>query len=86
MAKTPASYEMDPADLYRCGHIFVSEKPAFIESLVCTLQVAWTLMSFFSDTERTHHGKRCKGRTPMTTFAEGKMTFKEKNIAILLAA
>lgn len=30
--------------------------------------------------ERTHQGKRCKGRTPMVTFAEGKKIFNEKNI------
>lgn len=30
--------------------------------------------------ERTHQGKRCKGRTPMVTFAEGKKIFNDKNI------
>jgi len=30
--------------------------------------------------ERTHQGKRCKGRTPMVTFVEGKKVFNEKNI------
>ena len=30
--------------------------------------------------ERTHQGKRCKGKTPMVTFAEGKKIFNEKNI------
>jgi len=30
--------------------------------------------------ERTHQGKRCKGRTPMVTFAEGKKIFNEKDI------
>ena len=32
------------------------------------------------NTERTHQGKRCKGRTPMETFIEGKKLFKEKNL------
>jgi transposase InsO family protein len=32
------------------------------------------------NTERTHQGKRCKGRTPMETFIEGKKLFDEKNI------
>jgi transposase InsO family protein len=32
------------------------------------------------NTERTHQGKRCKGRTPMETFVEGKKLFKEKNL------
>jgi len=30
--------------------------------------------------ERTHQGKRCKGKTPMVTFAEGKKIFNEKDI------
>jgi len=30
--------------------------------------------------ERTHQGKRCKGKTPMETFIEGKKIFDEKNI------
>jgi transposase InsO family protein len=36
--------------------------------------------------ERTHQGKRCKGKTPMETFIEGKKIFNEKNIDRLLAA
>jgi hypothetical protein len=30
--------------------------------------------------KRTHQGKRCKGRTPMETFIEGKKLFNEKNL------
>jgi transposase InsO family protein len=36
--------------------------------------------------ERTHQGKRCKGWTPMVTFAEGKKIFNEKNIEKKMAA
>ena len=36
--------------------------------------------------ERTHQGKRCKGRTPMVTFAAGKKIFNEKNIEKKMAA
>ena len=36
--------------------------------------------------ERTHQGKRCKGRTPMTTFLDGLELCKEKNLAEKLAA
>lgn len=36
--------------------------------------------------ERTHQGKRCKGRTPMQTFIEGKGFFNEKNLEKRLAA
>jgi transposase InsO family protein len=36
--------------------------------------------------ERTHQGKRCKGRTPMVTFAEGKKIFNEKNIEMKMTA
>ena len=36
--------------------------------------------------ERTHQGKRCKGRTPMETFLEGKKLFNEKNLEERLAA
>ena len=30
--------------------------------------------------QRTHQGKRCQGRTPMTTFVEGKEAYSEKNL------
>ena len=36
--------------------------------------------------ERTHQGKRCKGRTPMETFIEGKKIYNEENIDRRLAA
>jgi transposase InsO family protein len=36
--------------------------------------------------ERTHQGKRCKGKTPMETFIEGKKIYNEKNIDRRLAA
>jgi transposase InsO family protein len=32
------------------------------------------------NTNRTHQGKRCKGRTPMETFIEGIQLYNEKNI------
>ena len=39
------------------------------------------------NTERTHQGKRCKGRTPMATFLNMmELFFKEKNLAEKLAA
>jgi transposase InsO family protein len=36
--------------------------------------------------ERTHQGTRCKGRTPMETFEEGKQFYTEKNIDDRLVA
>lgn len=33
------------------------------------------------NTERTHQGKRCQGRTPMQTFVDGKEVLKQKWIA-----
>ena len=33
------------------------------------------------NTERTHQGKRCQGRTPMATFIDGKEVAKLKMIA-----
>ncbi len=36
--------------------------------------------------ERTHQGKRCKERTPMTTFLDGLELCKEKDLAEKLAA
>jgi hypothetical protein len=32
--------------------------------------------------KRTHQGKRCKGRTPMETFIDGKSLFNEKNLEL----
>ncbi len=36
--------------------------------------------------ERTHQGKRCKGKTPMQTFIDGKQIFAEKNLNDMAAA
>ncbi len=36
--------------------------------------------------ERTHQGKRCKGRTPIETFIEGKEIYNKKNLEKDLAA
>jgi transposase InsO family protein len=36
--------------------------------------------------ERTHQGERCKGRTPIETFNEGKKIYNEKNLEKGLAA
>lgn len=38
------------------------------------------------NTERTHQGKRCKGRSPMETFIDGKKLFNEKNIRETMTA
>lgn len=38
------------------------------------------------NTERTHQGKRCKGRTPMVTFIEGEQLYNEKNLKKIMAA
>jgi transposase InsO family protein len=38
------------------------------------------------NTERTHQGIRCKGKTPMETFTEGKQLFNEKNLDDRLVA
>ena len=35
---------------------------------------------------RTHQGKRCKGRTPMETFIEGKQLYNEKNVDKIMVA
>jgi transposase InsO family protein len=35
--------------------------------------------------DRTHQGKRCKGRTPMETFIDGKSLYEEKNLSLKLA-
>jgi len=37
------------------------------------------------NTNRTHQGKRCQGRTPMETFMEGKERYNEKNIEKMTA-
>lgn len=36
--------------------------------------------------ERTHQGKRCKGRIPIETFIEGKEIYSKKNLEKGLAA
>jgi len=53
-----------------------------IESLQSDLD--WYMNEY--NTERTHQGKRCKGRTPMATFIDGKELFDNKNIEARMAA
>jgi len=36
--------------------------------------------------DRTHQGKRCKGKTPMETFIGGKVLYEEKNLREHMAA
>jgi transposase InsO family protein len=45
-----------------------------------TLQMDLDKFIYKYNNDRTHQGKRCKGRTPMETFVEGKKLFKKKNI------
>ena len=46
-----------------------------IYSDIETLQIDLDQYMVEYNTERTHQGKRCKGRTPMETFIEGKKLF-----------
>ena len=51
-----------------------------IYSEIETLQIDLDEYMVKYNTERTHQGKRCKGKTPMETFIEGKKLFHEKDI------
>jgi transposase InsO family protein len=53
-----------------------------IETLQTDLD--WYMNTY--NTDRTHQGKRCKGRTPMATFTDGKALFDNKNIEASMAA
>ena len=57
-----------------------------IYSDIETLQMDLDEYMVEDNTERTHQGKRCKGRTPMETFIDGKKLFNEKNIRETMTA
>jgi len=57
-----------------------------IYSDIETLQMDLDEFMVEYNTERTHQGKRCKGRTPMETFIDGKKLFNEKNIRETMTA
>lgn len=57
-----------------------------IYSDIDTLQVDLDEYIQKYNNERTHQGKRCKGRTPMETFVDGKKLFNEKSLNRRLAA
>jgi len=57
-----------------------------IYSDIETLQIDLDEYMLEYNTERTHQGKRCKGRTPMETFIDGKKLFNEKNIRETMTA
>ena len=57
---------------------------AFRRKLYLTLEDLQTDLDAFLvsyNTERTHQGRICQGRTPMQTFIAGKEVAKEKMIA-----
>ncbi len=51
-----------------------------------SLQVDLDAYLQYYNTERTHQGKRCQGRTPLETFLDGRKHFAEKNIMAVAAA
>ena len=56
---------------------------AFRRKIYSDLEILQPDLDEFMDrynNERTHQGKRCQGRTPMTTFIEGKRLYEEKNL------
>ena len=56
---------------------------AFRKKIYSDLEMLQQDLDEFMDAynqERTHQGKRCQGRTPMTTFIEGKRLYEEKNL------
>jgi transposase InsO family protein len=56
---------------------------AFRKKIYSELEMLQQDLDEFMDrynNERTHQGKRCQGRTPMTTFIEGKRLYEEKNL------
>jgi len=62
---------------------------AFRKKLYGDLETLQTDLDKYMDeynNERTHQGKRCKGRTPMETFIEGKQLYNEKNLEQKMAA
>jgi len=62
---------------------------AFRKKLYGDLETLQTDLDKYMDeynNERTHQEKRCKGRTPMETFIEGKQLFNEKNLEQKMAA
>jgi transposase InsO family protein len=62
---------------------------AFRKKLYGDLETLQTDLDKYMDeynNERTQQGKRCKGRTPMETFIEGKQLYTEKNLEQKMAA
>ena len=57
-----------------------------VSTLAVSRAVSWPVLTPLFNNERTHQGKRCQGRTPMTTFLDGLELFREKNLAEKLAA
>jgi transposase InsO family protein len=56
---------------------------AFRKKIYSDLEMLQQDLDEFMDgynNERTHQGKRCQGRTPMTTFIDGKSLYEEKNL------
>lgn len=45
------------------------------------LQADLDVWQKFYNTERTHQGKMCCGRTPLETLLDGKLIWAEKNLA-----
>ena len=57
---------------------------AFRSTIYATLEALQTDLDAYLtryNTERTHQGKRCQGRTPMQTFLDSRSLASEKKIA-----
>ena len=55
--------------------------PAFEITFIEELQKDLDEWLIHYNTQRTHQGKRCLGRTPMETLLDGKSIWKEKFVA-----
>jgi transposase InsO family protein len=56
---------------------------AFRKKIYSDLEMLQQDLDEFMDrynSDRTHQGKRCQGRTPMATFVDGKRLYEEKNL------
>jgi len=58
--------------------IFMTRRAARSSKTMDQLQKELDIWLEYYNTERTHQGKRCKGRTPMQTLLGGKEIWKDK--------
>ncbi len=85
--KVPVNIKLSPNGICERFHKTILQEfyqPALRKTLYTSIEMIQSDLDewlIHYNTERTHQGKKCDGRTPIETLIDGKEIWKEKFIA-----